>query len=176
MSVIQLYSGDEFNFHAPENCKFDIEDIARALSQICRFNGHCRGFYSVAQHSILVAENCSAENQLAGLLHDASEAFVCDLPSPFKRMLPHYKEFEGQVMGLILERYELASVLPREVKFHDLCALKTEARDMQPNIDWSIWSFPPEVKEYPATITPWPPDFARRMFMDKFRHLDSLRA
>jgi uncharacterized protein len=83
-----------------------IEDVAHALSNICRWNGHSKFHYSVAQHSIMVSKQMkelgfSAMNQLFGLLHDGSEAYICDIPKPVKANLPDYIELEKKVQGFV---------------------------------------------------------------------------
>ncbi len=91
-----------------------INDIANHLSKICRFNGACKFHYSVAQHSVYVSYLCKTSNErLAGLLHDASEAYICDIPSPLKNtpQFEFYRELEAEVQGMINEKFGL----PREI-------------------------------------------------------------
>jgi sialic acid synthase SpsE len=85
--------------------KITIEDIAHALSNQCRFSGHVERFYSVAQHSVLVAS--FSKNKLAGLLHDASEAYLVDVPRPIKPEFPAYAEIEKNIMQVIAKKYDL---------------------------------------------------------------------
>lgn len=86
--------GLAFDLEDPENANFDIEVIAHALSQIARFGGHARWKYSVAQHSVLVSFLVPEGDELAGLMHDAQEAFIGDVVSPLKRLLPEYIALE----------------------------------------------------------------------------------
>src|SRR5881392_3435793 len=53
---LQTVSGRFVNPFDPDPEQLDIGDIARALANVCRFGGHCRSFYSVAQHSVIVSE------------------------------------------------------------------------------------------------------------------------
>ena len=104
-----------------------IEDIAHALSYQCRFGGHLPKFYSVAQHSL----NCSylmdnKELKLAALLHDASEAYLLDIPRPIKQSLSNYKEIEDGLMKLIAEKFGFEYPLHSEVKKIDELMLQLE--------------------------------------------------
>ncbi len=115
---LQTYTGKVFTPLDPKPDQICIEDIAHALSNICRYTGHTRKFYSVAQHSMLVAKYCSDENMLYGLLHDATEAYLSDIASPLKAQLPDYKEIEYVVWCCIAEKFNLPVEMPQEV--HDL--------------------------------------------------------
>jgi hypothetical protein len=122
-----------------------IEDIAHALSLQCRFAGHTRGLYSVGQHSLHVAEYLcdlgeSAQVVLWGLLHDASEAYLSDIPRPLKRRpeFAFYREAEARAMATICWRFGLPVVEPPIVKHADGVLLATEARDLMAPLhaDW----------------------------------------
>lgn len=110
------YSEVEIDVENPKKEMFNIQDIARGLSNECRFNGQIRIFYCVAQHSVAVArllKTWSVDSQynitpavvMAGLLHDASEAYLKDIPSPVKKLIPQYKEIEQRFMTAIYERF-----------------------------------------------------------------------
>lgn len=127
---IQTYTGVKFCPLDPNPHAIDIRDIAHALALQSRFSGHCRAFYSVAQHSCLVSSLCSSKNALWGLLHDASEAYLVDVPSPVKHD-PHfefYREAEARLNEAVRVRFRLEKPMPAEVKRADGIALAAEAR------------------------------------------------
>ena len=110
MGEIMTCSYKMFDPLHPDVDLIDIEDIAHALSMLCRANGHFRTFYSVGQHSINCAREAKARGysqkvQLACLLHDASEAYLADVTRPVKAELPRYKEIEGPLQDLIWNKW-----------------------------------------------------------------------
>lgn len=113
-------------------CEDDIDwdDINHALAHINRFTGHSVIAYSVAQHSLMVSDLCPEEHRLWGLLHDASEAYLGDVSTPLKSLLPDYAEIEGRVQRMIAGRFGLPWPIPKEVKVADREALMVEKRDL----------------------------------------------
>jgi hypothetical protein len=116
---IRTANGVDFYPFKPEIEKVNIEDIAHSLSQQCRFSGHTKWkgkmkFYSVAQHSLY----CSyiSKNPLWALLHDASEAYSIDVPTPIKRKIPQFKYMEEKIEGVIATAFSLEWPRPAEVK------------------------------------------------------------
>ena len=110
MSYITTVTGRHFYPLEPNPQDIDIEDVAHALSLICRANGHFKHFYSVAQHSIAcaaeaAARGCSLEVILGCLLHDASEAYLCDVTRPVKKHIPAYLKAEEKLQAVIWERF-----------------------------------------------------------------------
>ena len=110
MSEIMTYTKKMFDPLRPNAELIDIEDIAHALSMLCRANGHFKSFYSVAQHSIncmkeAKARGCSERIQLACLLHDAKEAYLSDVTRPVKAELPRYKEIEAPLQETIWNKW-----------------------------------------------------------------------
>jgi hypothetical protein len=148
-----------------------IEDVAHALSNLCRFTGAVREFYSVAQHSVLVSCVVPVEHALWGLLHDASEAYLLDLARPVKRLpeLAAYRGAEAAVMAAVCARLGLPLDEPDDVKLADRRMLRTEQRDLMPP------ELPGEgrgdVEPYPFLIEPWSPERARFEFLQRFRAL-----
>jgi 5'-deoxynucleotidase YfbR-like HD superfamily hydrolase len=110
--MIETYMGKWVNPLDMKVEDVDIYDIAHALSLAPRFAGHTPKLYSVAEHSVNVALilrgwKCTPNVQLEGLLHDGSEAYICDLPRPIKDMMPEYREIERRLQDTIYERFEL---------------------------------------------------------------------
>ncbi len=133
-SAIQTAGGRRFSPLDPDPEQIEIEDVAHALSQLCRFGGHCRVFYSVAQHCCLVADAVEAtgappEVVLWALLHDAAEAYLGDLPHPLKHRSPLgdlYRAVEEPLQAAIVARFGLPAEPPPEVKPLDRAALALE--------------------------------------------------
>lgn len=107
-----------------------LDDVAHSLSQIIRFTGHANRPYTVAQHSMLVADLCPEEHRVWGLLHDAAEAYVGDVATPLKSLLPDYREIEERVQKLIAGRFGLCWPIPEAVKEADKEALMVEKMDL----------------------------------------------
>lgn len=163
---ILLHSGNYFYFRNPRESKFDISDIAAGLSKICRFNGQCREFYSVAQHSILVSQIVPEEHALAGLLHDAAEAFIGDMVAPLKGLLPEYKTIEREIEAAIFAHFGIETPLDPCIKAADLVLLKTEQRDLMNNSD--AWQHISGVAPLSRIIVPLPPLHARIEFLERY--------
>lgn len=166
---VVIISGRNFDLIHPERSEFDIHDIAHGLSNICRFNGHTKSFYSVAQHSVIVASLCHSA-PMAGLLHDAAEAFLGDISTPLKQLLPAYKELEKNIMAVIYKKFGLTYPEPVEVKQADLIALATENRDLMPDHD-AEWGIIKDVEPAEGKIFPFMPETAEIYFLEMFENL-----
>jgi hypothetical protein len=126
-NCIRTVSGIYINVFEPTPEMICIEDIAHALTYQCRFGGHLPKFFSVAQHSLncsyMVEEN---ELKLAALLHDASEAYLLDIPRPIKQGLSNYKEIEDGLMSVIADKFGFDYPIHPKVKEVDEQMLQVE--------------------------------------------------
>jgi hypothetical protein len=167
---IQTFSGVRFTPTNPNYESIVIQDIAHALSMQCRFSGHVKRFYSVAQHSVLVSYLCDSSDRLWGLLHDATEAYLIDVPSPLKRSgkFGAYIEFEKIMQEAICKRFNLPMAEPPSVKIADGLMLATEARDLMSPLreDWIT-----NIKPIPLKIEPLGPAEAEVLFLNRFYEL-----
>lgn len=162
---IRTSSGLYIDVFDPDPDTITIEDIAHSLSHQCRYGGHLPVFYSVANHSLwcstFVGNN--KENQLAALMHDASEAYLLDIPRPIKYQLDNYRDIEHNLMLVIAEKFGFEYPLNKEVKEIDELALQVE---------WD-WFFG-ESKIYLESYFKNPsPAETKQNFIDKFNELNS---
>lgn len=166
-SWIQTFSGRKFFPLNPYIDAIVIQDIAHSLSMQCRFTGHCKFFYSIAQHCVLVSYLCDEIDQLHGLLHDASEAYLTDIPSPLKRTpeFSFYKVAEKHLQSMIYRRFGLSEQEPASVKRADVLMLSTEATNLFQHLH-SEWKVP--CPPLPIEIKPMTPAEAEKLFLDRF--------
>ncbi len=174
---IQTFSGRQFWPLDARPDEIEIEDIAHALANTARFGGHTLGFYSVAQHSVHVSHTCRPENALWGLLHDAAEAYLGDIPRPIKHGpgFESFPEMEADLMAVIRDRFNLVpSVEPSDVKRADAIVLSTERRDLLRTVkvnegEWLHGAQP----ELPLSYTIWPldPAHSEALFLERFAEL-----
>lgn len=123
---MQTFTGLAFYPMAAEVDDVDPCDIAHALSLICRYGGHVKRFYSVAEHCLLMSHAVAPEHALWALLHDATESYLIDLPRPIKRMMPTYRDAEDRLMLVICDRFGLDHAFPDEVRAADSRILHDE--------------------------------------------------
>jgi hypothetical protein len=171
-TTILLNSGIRFDPINPDPQQILIEDIAHALSNECRFSGHVTDFYSVAQHSVMVSYLVPQEDALAGLLHDASEAYITDVATPIKHCFTNYYDIEDKLMRAIAAKFEFQWPLPASVKLADVRMLATEKRDLMPN-DPIPWAALAGIEPLPAPLYAVDPKAAKFMFMNRFKELVS---
>jgi len=177
---LQTVSGRWVNPFDPDPDQFDIADIARALGNLCRFGGHSRAFYSVAQHSVIVADlveqrGGDAEDVFAALMHDAAEAYLGDMPHPLKHRSPlgaAFKAAEEHLEQALRERFGIKADVP-EIKRADRALLATERRAFSAE-DWH-WPELEGIEPLGLELTAWPPDEAARVFAQRYAELEALR-
>lgn len=166
---IQSYSNVQFWPMDAWSSEVRLIDIAHALSNTCRFGGHVSSFYSVAQHSVLVSSHCKLHPK-EGLMHDATEAYLVDVPSPIKQYLSEYKFIETNLARVIGNRFGLVlDILPAEVHEHDLRALWTEKRDLKGRAP-QCWGGPHRLP-WREKIKPWSAGVAKAMFLQRAKEL-----
>jgi hypothetical protein len=160
-NAILVHSGIIFDVFNPKIEDITIEDIAHALSNICRYGGHSPKFYSVAQHSVFCShDNGTPKEQLELLMHDASEAYLADLPRPIKRNMPNYIVIEDALLKLIFQKYDLRFPLVPNVKKVDdeLLQFEYKAFFEEPDTFFKFWT----------------PEEARKNFINRFNYLTNL--
>lgn len=165
---IQTVLGRQFWPIDPRANEVFIDDIAHALSMLCRFGGHCLRFYSVAEHSVLLSRAVAPEHKRWALLHDASEAYLVDVPRPLKPFLQGYQKAEAKIMTAICERFGLSADMPAQVKEFDKRILfdeRTQNMATAP-IRWATDGDPIGV-----TLQFWSPSVAKIVFMTEFNRL-----
>jgi 5'-deoxynucleotidase YfbR-like HD superfamily hydrolase len=178
---LQTVSGRWVNPFDPDPDQLDIGDIARALANQCRAGGHSRVFYSVAQHSVIVStlveeRGGDVEDVFAALMHDASEAYLGDMPHPLKHRSPlgaAFKEAEEHLERALREHFRIKSDVP-EIKRADRALLATERRAFS----GEMWDWPElqGVEPLDLELDPWTPDEAAERFAQRYAELDAMRA
>ena len=161
------YTGKKFYPLEPRIDNIELLDIAHALSMICRFNGCCKLFYSVAEHSVRGLSLVPIRDRLAFLLHDSAEAYMADVGRAVKSAIPDYKLLEKQLLELIYLKFGVESYNQELIKRADNILLATEGRDLMENTtDWSIAEPPVEY-----IIEPWSQLRAKEVFLHEFTNL-----
>ncbi len=175
--LIQTSRGEYLNPLEPWTFVPRIEDIAAALSKLARFTGHTLGDkpYTVAQHSVHVAELCPSEWRLAGLLHDAAEAYLGDMAGPLKHHVKFgraHREAETRLQRRINTHFGVADafLVPGPVKHADEVMLATERKWLMPPGDPAPYRWL-QVKALDERIEPWPSGVARLRFLDRYEML-----
>ena len=164
----------------PDPTQLDAGDIARALANVCRFGGHTRAFYSVAQHSVIVSElveqrGGDVEDVFAALMHDATEAYLGDMPHPIKHrsaLGAAFKEAEDRLEAVLRERFAIKAGVP-EIKRADRSLLATERRAFS-SVSWD-WPELDGIEPLDLELVAWPPDEAARRFAERYAELEARR-
>lgn len=166
----QTYTNEIIEMNSVDPKAINIEDIAHALSMQCRYAGHIPKFYSVAEHSYWVSVLVPEKYAMWGLMHDAAEAYITDIPTYVKDCIPGIGILENYLLSCIAIKFNLKSLtMPREVKKVDLRMLMTEkqqfySKDVR---DWEV-----NAKPYPnITLGCWEPLYAELTFLNRFKEL-----
>jgi hypothetical protein len=163
------FTGKRFYPLDPKVEDISIMDIAHGLSNVCRYGGQCKVFYSVAQHSVLVSQSVHPDNARWGLLHDASEAYIGDIIAPLKTTVQYdsYREVETVLMRAICKRFGLPEEMPDEVHDADMVVRYAEMRDFG-SAPEEYWINEPKITQI---IEPVSPTEARILFLREFERL-----
>jgi 5'-deoxynucleotidase YfbR-like HD superfamily hydrolase len=172
---IELITGGRFYFNKP---MYDVGAIAHSLSHICRFTGHCRKFYSVAEHSILVSrimEDQGLGDPMEGLMHDGVESVLADVARPIKVLLKDYKALERALDSAMRKQFALPEATTDGCKKADSIALLIEARELMPNKGDNFEDMPDDVvlaaRKATYMIAAWSPENARERFMTRMHDI-----
>lgn len=173
MSWIMTFCGVKFDVENPKPEDILINDIAHALAHQCRFGGHCRNFYSVAEHSVYVSnmvfrKDHPPSNTFAALLHDASEAYLVDIPRPIKHLydMDKYRAMEEKLQAAINDKFDSSPQDYNLIKWADDRMLANEIYQLMPSPQLY------DVSEYhDIVIECWPPAVAERKFLERFGEL-----
>lgn len=176
---METYSGQQFYFGNPSQESIVVQDISHALSNLCRYGGHSRLFYSVAEHSCLLSDWVWSQDvgnaQLAfeALMHDSTEGYLVDMPRPIKYKLPDYRTIEDNLAAAIATRFGLTTPMPRIIHEADSRILRDERAQVMSDSgnDWGTDSLEP----LGVTVRFMAPLTAEQEFMSRFRWLDDAR-
>ncbi len=157
-NCIRTFTGAYINVFDPNLDDIYIEDGAHAMSMQCRFGGHTKEFYSVAQHSMWVAERVPDRLKLAALLHDMPEAYLVDIPKPIKKGLDDYNKVEHTLMIAIATKFKFEYPFHKLIKKADRAALKYEWKNKVLN----------------NTFKSMTPSQAKKAFLKKFKEYSKL--
>jgi 5'-deoxynucleotidase YfbR-like HD superfamily hydrolase len=175
---IQTASGLKFPLLEIDRNAILIEDIAHALSMLCRFNAQCLKFYSVAEHSVHVSHEIAPELALVGLMHDAAEAYIGDVPSPLKKHLTQFQVIEERLIAAIAKRYGFA--MPEDGSDD---ARELKRADVQLLVDEKAAIMAQEPEAWPSNAPPlknsdrikcWSSEIAKARFMARFEELQKV--
>lgn len=179
-NCIHLFTGGHFSFECPEASVYTISDIAHNLSHINRFTGSSEVAYNVAQHSIYVSlyleqQGYPISTQLAGLMHDSSEAFLNDISKPLKQLLPDYRKIEYKCEKAIFEKYGLLFPMEACIKDADNAVFVAERAQLQPLCPQGLIYNGKKVDAAPFHIVPWSAKKSYQQFLKRYDELGGIR-
>jgi hypothetical protein len=170
---IGLLSGAQFNYNKPEESGVTLDDLASALSNICRFSGQLPCFYSVAQHLVNTSKIVDLEFAYDALMHDTAEAFTNDIPTPLKWALPIFKDLEVKIESAMAEKFGFNYPYPAPVKQADTEMLILEK--LYVKNDNRVWPQYEGIEVdhlvHLVDLKPWQPQRAKREFLERYEQL-----
>lgn len=173
--AIQTHTGKYWSVHQMGVHNYDIRDIAHALSLTCRYNGHCNFFYSVAEHCCKISDYVSKDAKLFGLLHDASEAYLGDIPKPIKKHCEDYlkmeKRLEDFIFSSFLKGVQYTDEIVKKVKAVDKRIVNNEMLVLMPVN--SLKSARIQKALNGIEIECWDPRRAELEFLERYKELTS---
>lgn len=170
-SFINTYTGLRFHPTNPSPDEIRLEDIAQGLSLTCRYAGQCEFFYSVALHSVHVSDELMERGhgpkvQMHGLLHDAPEAYLSDIPGPVKAHLPEYRQMEESILKAVWKAFGLET--PDEDEWKVVKKADEELLNYEAEFLLSAdWNRKPSGKEFDLSET----DSVKQGFIEKTKEL-----
>jgi uncharacterized protein len=173
--MVRVLSGRMVDVERFEFSNFDPSDLAKSLSKVCRFNGHLKQFYSVAEHAVYVADLChgaGVQAEFWGLLHDAAEAYIGDITRPVKRMIPGIEELELKILQVIGKAVGLPWPIPQCVWDADDRMLATEAVQLM-NVSAEEFPIIRQVEQVNRELWCRGPHDAETVFMNRFISLQN---
>lgn len=167
---IRTYKDVEFYFNNPTIDMIDLEDIAHSLSLQCRYNGHIKKYYSVAEHSVWVSKIVDPKYAMFGLMHDAPEAYIGDMVAPLKIMMDKFIEIDDQILELVASKFnfEINPESKKAVKEADYIMFVTEIRDLR-----NFHTERHEYKPLKQKVKGLSPKKAKQLFLDRYHELQN---
>ena len=170
MSIVRTYTGKNLDLLNPDPKEIDIKDIAHHLAKLDRYNGAGHYTFSVGHHSLLVSDALPKEYKLHGLLHDATEAYLGDVVSPLKQLLPEYRKIEQGVMNAICTKFEITFPRPCIIKKADMSVM---AAEMNQVVKWPDLPQKQGLPEPPKGMVIEPMNWqkVKKVFLERFKEL-----
>ena len=166
-NYIRLGNGTKFDYLNPDFSQITIEEIAHSLANQCRYIGHTKFHYSIAQHSVYCSYLAPEEYKYAALMHDICESIAIDVPSPLKKLLPDYQQLEQKLEKGLWAKFGLDWPMHPEVKDVDTIMLATELKQLMPGEDYlNLLCFPADL-----IIEEMTPKEAKKLFLDDYYQL-----
>jgi len=181
---MRTFTGVKFYPYDPRTEDFVIEDIARHLALQCRFNGGLNRFYSVAQHSCLVAdaayEMSDKDPEMAwwGQFHDAPETWIGDMVRPLKHSqgMAAFRELEREIMRAVIVKFDLRPRQePELISYIDAAICITEAMQLRDNAHGDVMQVRSGFEPLPIRIFPWSWQRAETEFLERVERYGRLR-